>query len=69
MLDIFESLFFDECLIIMVFQGVLRYGSGHKGAWGVIDPVMDLHAKPHNIYDLDRYSYGSRQRVRVIEMR
>ena len=65
--DIFEPLFFDECLIV----GVLRAARGWERltVLGVIDPERDVHGHVWNIYDLNRCSYGSRQRVRVIETR
>ena len=63
MLDIFEPLFYDECFIVSVHQGVITNGWRRNGASDVIDPVIDVHAIIHNIYDLNRYSYGSRKRL------
>ena len=66
MVDILEPLLFEECLIVLRFP---LGGWRQKDRLGVIDPGHGLQGTPRNIYDFNRCSYGSRQRVRVIEMR
>ena len=68
MVDIFKPLSFKECFIVSVL--IADNGLERIVVLGVIDPGYDVHGiAVWNSYDLNRCSYGSRQRVRVIETR
>ena len=69
MLDICEPLLSKECLIVDVIEGVITNGSTRGGALKIIDTVTDVHGPIGDIFDLNRCSYGSRQRFRVSETR
>ena len=64
MLDICEPLFSEECLIFIVVV-TTRKRETHSGALDIIDTVTDVHREVFGIFDLDRCSCGSGQRVRV----
>jgi hypothetical protein len=63
MLDICEPLFSEECLIPGVITTSIR--ETHGGALDIIDTVTDVHRYSFGIYDVNRCSCGSSQRVRV----
>ena len=69
MLDICEPVLFEECLIVGVIEGVINNSSTDSGALDIIDAVADIHGVVCDIFDLNRCSYGSTQRVRVSETR
>ena len=65
MLVICEPRFFEKCLII----GVITYNLSDGRALGTIDRVTYARGCECEIYDLNRCSYGPRQRARVSELR
>ena len=60
MLDIWEPLFSEECLIVEV---TTSNRETHSGALDIPVTVTDVHGVAFVIYDLNRYSCGSSQRV------
>ena len=64
MLDICELLFSEECLI---GDAITRNRDSHGGALDIIDTVADVHGVPWGMFDLNRCSCGSYQRVGASE--
>ena len=61
MLDICEPLFSEECLV----GDAITNMETHSGALYIIDTVTDVEGVPYGIFELNRCSCGSSQRVRV----
>jgi hypothetical protein len=68
MRDICKPLLSKECLVVDAV-GVVMIASTRGGALEIIDIVTDDHGVVCDVFDLNRCSYGSWQRVRVSEMR
>ena len=55
MLDIFEPLLSEECLI----GDAVTNREAHSGALDITDTVTDVHGVPYSISDLNQSSCGS----------